>query len=170
MRHNVPFYSQFKDVEDSYWAPRSCSIVNLKMIIDFYNIKSPDLIDLIYLANNRGFFGRSGWYHEGILKLGEELGLIIHREEGVDFEKGLKKIKTHLDEGGLIIASITKKILGNKRFHSILITGYEGDDMDLIYYHDPELLSGGNNKCFFVDKNTFENEWRKMAIFASKKA
>jgi len=168
--YKVPFYSQFSDVKDSYWAARSCSIVNLKMILDFFDVDSPNIDDLIKNAYKEGLYGPWGWKQKNLIEFAEGFGLITHREDFNNFDRGLGKIKAHLDSGGLVIASIAKRILGNRRYHSILVIGYEeGDSLELLYYHDPELLDGAKKKSYFVDKETFEKDWRKMAMFFSKK-
>lgn len=172
MKLKVPYYSQFIDVKDRYWMPRSCLIVCTKMILDFYNKgKDISLNDLISKGNEEGGYGKSGWFHDAIVRLFIEFGLTSHREEKIEIESGLIHIKESLDSQNPLIISIVKDILGQKKFHTVVITGYEENDGKItgLYFHDPESTSEDRNReALFVDVEIFKAEWRKMAIFVGK--
>lgn len=167
---NVPYYSQFNDIDDKYWIPRACVPVCLKMILDFHRVESPPLQELIKIADKKGGFGPSGWYHNVIVDLAKEYGLDAHREEKMDFDEGLKKIVNYLEEENPIIVSTPKFILEQKKFHTVVLIGFkrEGGKIKGLYFNDPEStgLRGGQN--LFVSLDTFKKEWRRMAIFISK--
>lgn len=174
MKLKVPYYSQFIDVKDRYWMPRSCLIACTKMVLDFYG-KATDisLDDLIKKGNDEGGYGKSGWFHDSIVKLFTEFGLVSHREEKIEIENGLAHIKESIDTNEPLIVSIVKDILGQKKFHTVVITGYEEKDGKIIgfYFHDPESTSEDRNReALFVDIEIFKSEWRKMAIFVAKKS
>ncbi|MFA6340721.1 MAG: C39 family peptidase [Candidatus Paceibacterota bacterium] len=172
MKLNVPYYSQFIDVSDRYWMPRACLITCLKMVLNYYG-KAEDVSidDLIKKGQDIGGYGKSGWFHDSIVALAKDLGLEVHREEKIDTEEGLLHIKGSIDKNDPVIVSIVKDILGQKKFHTVVITGYEEKDGKIsgFYFHDPESTSDERNReAKFVDTDIFKSEWRRMAIFFGK--
>ena len=85
----------------------------------------------------------------------------------MDPEKGMASIIDALRRNHPVIVSATKHILGQTKFHMVVITGYEEDRGAItgLYYHDPESTTRERGQHLFVDKETFMREWRKMAIF-----
>ncbi len=179
MKLDVPYYSQFLDIDDKYWMPRACGIVALKMVLDFYlpagkagKKDIPSITDLINLCEKAGGYGKSGWFHDSLIALVKNFGFEAYRKEKMDANIGTEEIVSHLKEGGPVLISAVKYILGQTKFHMVVATGFEEKDGVLagIYYHDPEAIDGLKGQHVFVDINTFKREWRKMAIFVSPKA
>ena len=56
MKLEVPYYSQFLDITDSFWMIRACGATSIKSIGEFYGIAMPDLIFLCEEAKERIFF------------------------------------------------------------------------------------------------------------------
>jgi uncharacterized protein YvpB len=166
MKLLVPYYSQFADVEDRYWMPRACLPSCLKMVLDYHNkTNTPSINDLIKKGEADGGYGKSGWFHDSIVNLAKEYGLDAHREENI---LGIESLKNSLDKNNPIIVSVTKFILGQTKFHTIVLTGYEevGGEVSGFYFHDPESTSiERHRESQFVNIETFNKEWRKMAIF-----
>ncbi len=165
----IPYYSQFVDVKDHYWVPRACMIACLKMILEYHG-KAKDLSidDLIKKGEAIGAYGKWGWIHDGIITLAHDFGIPAYREEKMNEGEGILKIKDSILKKNPPIVSIIKDILGQKKFHTVVIVGYEEKDGKIsgFYFHDPESTSEDRNRePIFVDIKTFLNEWRKMAIF-----
>lgn len=189
MKLEVPYYSQFVDINDPFWMIRACGAASLKMVVEYHGKVVPDFISLCNEAKDRGGYDMSnGWVHDYLVTKAQELGLIAHREEGL---ADLSKIITSLEFGNPVIVSVEKRVLEQKRFHIIVLTGYESDvsqsDADqtssevdsatsyklkangCFYYHEPESTDkekGRNRSCDVV---TFLEYWRGKAIFISLK-
>jgi len=166
----VPHHSQF-EIDDKFWMLRGCVIASLKMVLDFHGVKTPDLLSLIKEGEADGGFGPSGWYHDSIVALAEKYGLKAYREEDIDLEMGVKKIVEEIENGNPVIVSTPKFILDRKKFHMVVLIGFERDDNDIkgFYFHDSESTPGLSGESQFVRIQTFKNEWRRMAIFINKK-
>lgn len=172
MKLQAPYYSQFVDVQDKYWIPRACLPTCLKIILS-YNKKSENisLDQLIVDLNAKGGYGKSGWFHDHIVEYAKGVGLYAYREEKMNEEKGIAEIKKTLNEGNLVIVSVIKFILGQTKFHTVVLLGYEEKDgiVTGFYFHDPESTSDDRNRePIFVDIGIFKSQWRRMAIFIEK--
>ena len=167
MKLLVPYYSQFLDVEDKYWMPRACGMACVKMVLDFYEVDTAPLDELIKKGSEEGGYGPWGWVHDYFVALAKEYGLEAHREEKMDPSQGMAVITLALRHNHPVIVSAVKYILGQTKFHMVVITGYEEDRGAItgLYYHDPESTTRERGQHLFVDKETFMREWRKMAIF-----
>jgi len=167
MKLEVPYYSQFLDVEDKYWMPRACGMACMKMVLDFYEVDTASLDELIKKGSEEGGYGPWGWVHDYFVAFAKKYGLEAHREEKMDPEKGVVAIADALRHGHPVIVSAVKYILGQTKFHMIVITGYEEADGAVtgFYYHDPESTTREGSQHLFVSREIFVREWRKMAIF-----
>ncbi len=169
MKLDVPYYSQFLDVEDRYWMPRACGIVALKMVLDFHRKDIPPIMELIEICSKAGGYGKSGWFHDALVSLAKSFGLESYRKEKMDADGGTEEIVSSIRNGKPVLISAVKYILGQTKFHMVAVTGFEEKDGVLtgIYYHDPEATDIEKGKHIFVGIDTFKREWRKMAIFIS---
>ena len=170
MKLNVPYYSQFLDVDDKLWIPRACAIACLNMVLDYHG-KDTSLTDLIKEGDSIGGYGPSGWYHDSLIELAKGFGLEASRIENVDFKAGIEDIRNSLEKNNPVIISAIKYILGQTKFHVVVITGFEEKDGNItgFYYHDPESVDRKKGQNIFVDIDIFELGWRKMAIFIHPK-
>jgi len=169
MKLDVPYYSQFLDVSDKKWMPRACGMACVKMILDFYNAESPELDVLIVEGYKNGGYGKWGWLHDYFVQIFKRFDLGSKRSEGMN---NFEELVNELKNGNPIIISAVKHILGQTKFHMVVLTGVEEDDSGNIvgfYYHDPESTDKETGRNIFVDIETFNNGWRKMAIFAYPK-
>ncbi len=166
MKLSVPYYSQFVDVEDKFWMPRACLPTCLKMILSFkHKAENVPIIELIKKGETEGGYGKSGWFHDSIVNLAKGYGLESYRAEKIE---NIESLKNSLDKNSPVIVSIIKFILGQTKFHTVVLTGYEEAEGSVsgFYFHDPESTSNDRDRnARFVDIKTFEKEWRKMAIF-----
>lgn len=172
MKLDIPYYSQFLDIDDRYWAPRACGPVALFMALKFLGKLPGNFtpIDLVKKMNDEGGYYTHGWRHDAFVKTAKEFGLAAsHREEKMDLDSGLLKIKESLDAGFPVIFSVVKRTLEQTKFHMLLAIGYEFDEdtktVKGLYYHDPESTEREKGKDHFASKELLEKDWRRMAIF-----
>lgn len=190
---DVPYYSQYLDIEDKEWQTRSCGIVSLKMVLDYFSvkemIKTPSCNELlkegVFINGNMPAYG---WVHESIVLLARNHSLPAFRqefrsikinlkdgkEEKSEYENklseyGIDKIMTSIMSGCPVIVSVYKRFKEKGKFHIVPLIGLEFDDDRLkgFYYHEPESFSREDGANKFVSLETFKENWRKMAIFTS---
>lgn len=187
---DINYLSQYKDVHDPYWQPRSASIVCLKMVLDYYrkgdNHDIPTIENLIKEGYLIGGFGVDGWMHDAIVILAHNHGFSAYRQEfrsmDIDYESkkthegifqskltqdGIEKILDYINADQPVIISAVKKFQDEDKFHTIVVHGYEQKNGKVLgfYYHDPDSLVRSDGERQFVDIKSFEKFWRKLAIF-----
>lgn len=186
------YKSQYMDVKDPYWQPRSSSIVCLKMVMDYYRAgdkknKLPAVEDLIKEGFLIGGFGINGWMHDAIVMLAHNYGFSAYRQEfrsmDIDYDSkktrdgiyhdklsqdGVEKIVRYLHSKKPVIVSAVKKFQQEEdKFHTVVLIGYEEKDGKIVgfYYHDPNALVREDGEKQFVNMESFEKFWRRLAIF-----
>lgn len=98
---DVPYYSQFTEIQtnglEDIWQRRSCSILCLKMVMDYWQkhagIDAPDLPTLLDAAQDLDAYDRKlgGWKQDGIVRTAEHFGFTAWRRKWV-FSSGEKKL------------------------------------------------------------------------------
>jgi hypothetical protein len=185
MKLSVPYYSQFLDVEDSFWMLRACGATALKMVAEFQGKELPSIVDVCNEAKEKGGYDmQNGWIHDYIVNKAKELGLNAHRTER-DLPI-IDEIIASLDAGNPVIVSIEKRVLEQKRFHIVVIVGYEKGEVEesgvipdiadsyrlksnsCFYYHEPESTDRNRGAYRSCDIETFKEYWRGKAIFITK--
>ncbi|HEC30632.1 MAG TPA: hypothetical protein ENI66_01295 [Candidatus Yonathbacteria bacterium] len=169
MKIEVPYYSQFLDVEQKDMMPKACAIACLKMYMETYK-KVPSIDELFAQGEKKGGYGPSGWYHDALVSLAKDYGFSAERKEDMSISDGVETLKESLKEGAPVIVSAVKYILGQTKFHMVLLVGFKEEGKELLgfYYHDPESINKEAAKNLFVPIETFKKEWRRMAIFVTK--
>lgn len=163
MKLTVPYYSQFVDIQDSFWILRACGAACLKMVTEFHHKEVPDLLALCNEAKDRGGYDMAnGWVHDYVVTKAKELGLEAHRKEGLT---STEEIIISLNAGNPVIVSVEKRVLEQKRFHMVVIVGREDG---IFIYHEPESTDKEKGQYRACDTETFLNYWRGKAIFISK--
>lgn len=183
MQLNVPYYSQYRDIQDENWQRRACGLVCLKMVLDFYGVETPEINEFLKLALERGaYHDPNGWIHDKLLEIAESFGIVAYREEDI---KNEEKLKISLEKGNPVIVSISAQRFSSKfenKFHQIVLIGYDengyfyndsdyqGDDPKLTVPNQSEIDGqvGQGGKGLFVSAEKFGKYWRKMAIFMHK--
>jgi hypothetical protein len=172
MKLKTHYYSQFTDVQDKYWMPRACLPVCLKIILSYHGKADDISIDtLITDMNTKGGYYENGWRHDHIVEKAKEFGFYAYRQEQMNEVQGITELRKTLDAGNPVIVSVIKFILGQTKFHTVVLVGYEekGGAITGFYFHDPESTSTDRNReAPFVDIDTFKRQWRRMAIFIEK--
>lgn len=164
MKLGVPYYSQFIDIQDSFWMLRACGATSLKMALEYEGVTVPDLLTLCDEARDRGGYDmNNGWVHDYLVTKANELGAHAYRKEGLTDTASLV---THIDAKHPVIVSVEKRVLEQKRFHMILLVGYEVIDGVMTFiYHEPESTDKVKGAYRRVDEKTFLEYWRGKAIF-----
>lgn len=190
---DIPYYSQHTNVKGDYWQKRSCAIVCLKMIFDFYKNQnekcdSPSIENLIREGIRiKGLDKNKDWMHNKIVMLLRNHGINSYQQEfksmniDVDNEKeslsdyserilndGLAKIIKSIENKKPILVSANKHFEIEKRFHMVILSGYKKDEKGELkgfYYIDPDYDDVEEGKNLFVNMKTFKKHWRRMAIF-----
>lgn len=175
---NVPYHSQFLEVEDYFWNIRSCGGTCIKMVLDYYlqekriDAESPNILNIMNEAfNSRGYDPNNGFVHDFAVSYFKKYGLESYRKEG---SENLDEIIISIDNKNPIVVSITKHTLEQNKFHLILVVGYKytedvnGQKITNIIYHEPESTSPDRGAYRDCDIDTFLKDWRGKAIFVSK--
>lgn len=172
----IPYYSQYDDVKDRHWKPRACGAVCLKMALDSIKPSNVSVNDFVLLANAQGAYGEYGWVHQGLIDVAKNFGVKFKREEFRSkdksdeeklFKKGIDKIISSLEEEKPVLISTIKRWSEEKKFHMVVLTGFEKDERGELkgfYYNDPDYRNG-KGEHLFVDIKIFKKYWRRLAIF-----
>ena len=133
MQFKVP---QFLDIEDKKWKSRSCGIVSLKSILEYWGVKE-NIKDLIDLGLKKGaYISGIGWKHKGLALIAKDYGLVgknydwFKNKPETAFKKLLPKLKKYP-----VIISIYKNLKPGKSGHLVVLTGHENGQ---IFFNDPD--------------------------------
>ncbi len=161
----IPHWGQFIDVSDPIWQGRSCGIVSLAMILDYYNIP----FDIKKLINKGleigGYLEGVGWKHQGIVDLAKLYGLQAERIENEKIKNMIKSI----DKEEPVIISIHKHFDVKNEGHLAVLTGYfkEDDKIVTLFVNDP-FGNPYKYKNHLVKYDKFIEGWKKRAIYLKK--
>lgn len=136
----APCYSQYLDVKNSEWKRKSCGIVALKMILDYWareeNKKIPDIDELVKIGLNMGaYINGIGWKHKALVQIAKQYGF-----KGRNFDWRADSAETALAKmtGYLklypIMASVYKNFDLREGGHLITLIGMENNE---IFYNEP---------------------------------
>ncbi len=181
---DIPYYSQHEDVKDEYWKPRACGAVCLKMVLDFLKPDEISVNDFVLLANEKGAYCEHGWVHQGLIDIAKEFGVELERKEFKPLrrlheyneviqekdllDQGISEIIESINNNKPVIVSAIKKWSEEKKFHMVVLTGFEMDEdgeLKGFYYNDTDYQNESEGKDLFVDIETFKTCWRRLAIF-----
>lgn len=188
IKHKTPFYPQkwnlnnwqqlgFKNYEDAkYWEKSSCAILCLKMILDsIYPQNTSSISSLIKQGVEMGAYtDKTGWSHNGIVKLVEVNGLKATAHKRLTAEN----IKNALDNESFVIVSIKwafenyktfkEKILFWKKYggHMALVVGYkeENNKPEGFYVHHTSLSPQYNWQYKFISTEKFKKGFTGRGI------
>jgi len=163
MKLSVPYYSQFIDISDSFWMIRACGAATLKMVAEYHEVTTPDLVTLCNEAKERnGYHMTNGWVHDYLVTKAKEFGLEAYRKEGIT---SFEEIKETLLQGTPVIVSVEKRVLEQARFHLIVLVGYEDG---MIFYHESESTDKDRGMYRSCSETIFMEYFRGKAIFITK--
>jgi hypothetical protein len=156
---DVPYYSQIDSNSElnSYWQRRSCGILALKMVIDFYRMqdKQPpvDTAELFEKAMACGGVNEAGnWYHSTIVRTAYEYDLLawrrrwakaesdweVFRAEGVNEDSlklweqqsrldSLYSLTSSITRGWPVIVSVARDFDEVDKPHLVVVTGFKSN-------------------------------------------
>lgn len=141
MKFKVPPYSQFLDVKNHKWQRKSCGIVSLKMLLDYwskqFNKTAPSISKLIQEGvKNKGYIPNIGWRHKNLVELVEDYGFGGNNFDWAKVKPSIafKKLRRYLNKYPLM-ASIYKNFCPGDNGHLVVITDFKNN---FIFYNDPD--------------------------------
>jgi ABC-type bacteriocin/lantibiotic exporter with double-glycine peptidase domain len=156
----VPFYSQFHDIQAVPWQKVGCGVASLAMVIDYYK---PDAVSVNTLLSQGiaagAYLQNAGWTYKGLIGLAKKYGL-----DGSSYDFGtsnsqtaLAQFKTYLKDGP-VMASIHYKFDPKSTIpHLVVIDGIVDD---VVYYNDPAAKTGEKQ----ISVTDFLKGWKKRFI------
>lgn len=156
----VPFYSQFKDIQSPKWQQAGCGITDLAMLINYYKPETVTVNALLKQGIAAGAFDpNAGWIYAGLISLSQKYGLdgkyydLSQLDSGIAFQR----FKAILHEGPVILSVHYKFNPESTLKHLIVINGM---DADYVYYNDPAAWVG-QKKVSIAD---FLKGWKRKVI------
>lgn len=155
-------------------------ILNHDVILEFHNTPRGTLgVNELFLnAKNDGGHTDNGLSRDYFEKILIENNLQVNRREKIVYVDGLMEIRKSIESGNPVSLSV-KRIFCEQDYYHMVVVGFKNDDKGNLlgfYYHEPFSTSveNGKNKYLNIkssrdDLCNFENYWRKMAVFVSKK-
>jgi ABC-type bacteriocin/lantibiotic exporter with double-glycine peptidase domain len=195
MKIDLSYYSQYSDFIEKDWQRKTCGIVCLQMVLDFYK-KETKPMDLIkeglvitndFIKGERKFDGYTkefGWGHELLIIILRNHGVLAYKQEFRSikfnltdnsfsksnfesgfFDLGIEKIKENLLGNKPVIASLSKDFNNPKKSGHMIVIS--GFEYE-----------GKNIKSFYINDpenidnkeisvEDFKRVWRKFAIFVN---
>lgn len=156
----VPFYSQFKDIQSLKWQKVGCGVTSLAMVIDYYKPDAVSANTLLGKGIAQGAYDKNaGWIYNGLIKLSQDYGLDgdFYDFRKLDSKTALEQFKKY-SKGGPMIASVHYKFDPKSTIpHLVVINGIVNDT---IYYNDPASKEGGKQ----ISVSDFLKGWKKRII------
>ncbi|MDP3729423.1 MAG: cysteine peptidase family C39 domain-containing protein [bacterium] len=175
--HVTPHFSQHLHIKDKDWKQKSCGIVCLAMILNYFgkNIPPEKLLEIglnfkfsykgsEYFAHTPSF----NWIHWGLARIAKKFGF-----QGIVYDWSVnnevcKKLNkkaafdklTKLLEKYPLMASLNKTFSGKGKGHLIVLTGI---DKNRIFYNDPDYKIK-KHSCKNISKTKFLKHWTKRTI------
>lgn len=189
---DVPYLSQFDDLDDVEWQDKACGIACLAMVMGYYDKKERNLKDLIALGVERGaHVAGEGWIHSELCTIANMHGYTawrkkwllspadkkIFKEEGrteadnkaydeQTEQEGIYTIEASIRNSIPVMVSVDKEMCNTLASHLVVICGMEKDGEKLMgfYFHNPDTR-GGSGKDTYVHLEKFKEHWNKRGIF-----
>lgn len=161
----IPHIVQYFDVENDFWQGRSCGIVSLAMIFEYYgvNVSLEDLIETGLRVD--GYIDGVGWKHDAIVELAKGEGFESHRVE----DDSIESLIESLNRSEPVIVSIYRDFDLENGGHLAVLNGYFENDGELIgfYVTDP-VGASYKHKDQFIKIDKFMVGWKKRSIYIRK--
>jgi len=161
----VPHRIQYYDIDDDKWQGRSCGIVSLAMVLEYYGIQV-GMDELIKLGlEKNGYINKIGWKHQIICDLAKHYGLEACRTE----EDTVDSLMEALEQNEPVIISIHKNFEPENGGHLTVLNGYFVSNQELMgfYVNDP-VGASYKHQNQFIKLEKFLCGWKKRAIYVKK--
>lgn len=139
---NVPFFSQFIDIQSPQWQNVGCGITSLAMMIDFYKPNTVSVNNLLQQGVAAGAYdANAGWNFGGLIQLAQRYGLAGNF---IDLSKlkataAIAQFENYLKNGPLILSVHNKFNPNDSLPHLVVIDGIKNNT---VYYNDPAAKTG----------------------------
>lgn len=166
----VPYVSQYRDVQNPDYRLRSCGMTCVNMVLQYFKTALPTLDEMIGHGMEHGGYSTSGWKHDYFVNLIKGYGHACERMENMR-DSDVSLLRDSIVHGNPVIVSAEMRIFDRRLFHQVLLTGVRETSegvLDGFYYHDPASLSTEGGKDLYASLPVFFLSWRKMAIFPKK--
>lgn len=174
-RITVPYFSQYRDLQDKYFALTSCGMVSLYMVLQYFQKKntielSQKVEEMVTIGREtpHGYLPGVGWIHEYFVTIAKGFGLDSYRKEKIE---SFEEIIASLEANNPVIVSVERRCLSIVSLHMIVLIGFKNENNEIqgFYYHDPAALEEKDGANRFCDRDSFLHFWRAKAIFFSEK-
>lgn len=172
VKHKLPKLSQFLDVKNKSWKNRSCGVVALMMVMQYYDskIKTSDISKIISRGYKNGHYLKGiGWRHDGLIKLAEQYGFSGKRMEFKSVNKTTtKKLISLLKKSPLIVSVFSKFNPENGGGHLAVLCGYKKENNQYTIFindTDSKTRKGITKEMLLED---FLNGWKKRIIIIKR--
>ncbi len=169
----IPLIRQYHDTADSEWAPKTCTLSSLEMLLEYLKLPKSSVMELVNEANTlEGYIPNVGWRHKAIIELAKRRGLSMdflvkfpktqeEKREYVEF------IRTKIEAGLPVLASMYSQLDKSKGGHVVVINGVscEGKDVSGFFIQDPNEYLGKHN--YFLELGVFLDNWRGGLIYVT---
>ena len=156
----VPFYSQFSDIQSPPWQKVGCGVTSLAMVINYYTPEAVSVNSLLRQGVAAGAYDKNdGWTYAGLISLSKKYGLggASYDLAGVGSTTSLTRFETYLQDGP-VIASVHYKFDPKSSIpHLVVIDAIVND---VVYYNDPAAKSGQKT----ISTSDFLKGWKKRFI------
>lgn len=165
----IPLVNQHADTGHVYWAPRTCALCSLKMIMTIQNPELADIsvMELIDKALSSGPYDeRVGWRHQVLVDVARLYGvqidyLRLFKKTKEEKEDGLEFISQKLEEGNPVIVSLYYKLDPANGGHMVVVQGIKREILGKVkglFIQDPDGSFQGHN--YFLPREVFLANWR----------
>jgi predicted double-glycine peptidase len=162
---NVPFYSQFYDIDSIKWKKVGCGVASLAMVINYYKPETVTVNKLLIQGITDGAYDqKAGWIYSGLISLAKQYGL---SGKAYDLQKlsnasAFKQFKNNLKNGPVIVSVHYKFDPKSTIPHLVVV---DGIDNNVIYYNDPATKTGQSQ----ISVENFLKGWKKRFIVIEPK-
>ena len=156
----VPFYSQFQDIQSLTWQKVGCGIASLAMVVEYYKPNTVSVNELLRQGIASGAYDKNnGWKHKDLILLSKKYGLVgsTHDLSKLNNSDAFSQFKKILNDGPVIVSVHYKFDPKSTIPHLVVI---DGIDNDTIYYNDPALKIGKQK----ISTTDFIKSWKKKFI------
>ncbi len=157
---DVPFYSQFADIQSVEWKKKSCGIASMAMLIDFYKPEAVTPQKLLAQGINSGaYVSDAGWSHQGLANLASKYGLKgkTYDLSKLDNQTSFSRFKDIVKDGPVMVSIHYKFDPKSTIPHLVVITDIVGDT---VYYNDPAGYAAEKE----ISVANFLKGWKKRFI------
>ncbi|MDR3548880.1 MAG: C39 family peptidase [Candidatus Pacebacteria bacterium] len=157
---NVPFYSQFQDIQSTTWQKQGCGIASLAMVIDYYKPNAVSVNKLLTQAIAAGAYDpNAGWIHKDLVLLAGKYGLggNVYDLSAASSDAAFNRFSSYVKNGPVIVSVHYKFDPKSTIPHLVVI---DGIDNGVVYYNDPAAKAGEKQ----ISTTDFLRGWKKRFI------